>query len=214
MTVVVGVVLCSPPVVSSYSSTVILSNYGEAQIYYDMDNIRQTVIDSITEKTSVSLVKSQTSVDFTPDTCNTTCVGGQDCPSRPGAGCGIGILQPFVYLQNATEVGDCGGGISWLYTISHEGEQNSTSIIFCMNENTPISVVVEQNNEPYYVALFFDFVAGVPDPSVFEIPDYCPCISNTSSLIANEVKRNEEIIPRDVEDNKFLSFFNFFHKLA
>eukprot|EP01110_Echinostelium_bisporum_P006610 TRINITY_DN26316_c0_g1_i1.p1 TRINITY_DN26316_c0_g1~~TRINITY_DN26316_c0_g1_i1.p1 ORF type:complete len:218 (+),score=3.00 TRINITY_DN26316_c0_g1_i1:115-768(+) len=178
--------LKTPPIISSsFTTSVGLTKHGaysfNETVYSDGENQRarfdeysgnhQVVI-------GISISPSNTAVQFSDKgDCSTTCYQGRICPGHSKCNIPWPVVQWFVPLSNASYIGDCSGGSLW------SGNWDSQSQVeYCISDSAePLAMNLYSEGNLYLSVEFNLWDEGVPDPSIYIIPNYCPCMESSES---------------------------------
>jgi len=184
MALVAVVVSQSPPSIGSYTVDAFMNATGSnIPITMYADNTHQLYRNQVFTGVIMTNILQEYDIEYDtniPNVCNTTCFKTSVC-GNPSIPCGVESWDLFGAhspLPLTKKVGLCSGGNMWNVTYGSIVES------YCISaSNIPISLIVCNEGVGCSEFVFKNFVAGIPDSSLFVPPAYCPCINSTSAII-------------------------------
>eukprot|EP01130_Rhizamoeba_saxonica_P010118 TRINITY_DN4146_c0_g2_i1.p1 TRINITY_DN4146_c0_g2~~TRINITY_DN4146_c0_g2_i1.p1 ORF type:complete len:222 (-),score=43.79 TRINITY_DN4146_c0_g2_i1:58-723(-) len=180
------VCVCSPPEISpSFSSSFKFetddgSDPYRGEIFFDFDNVRSLEIIHFPTGDEYDLAdcgNNGSEAYYLPDDvdgeyCHVFCAGGKWCDD--GSSCNCGLISLWSTLANSTLNGTCGeNGISYVNEI--DGVYGSdVSVEYCIRGDIPL-YIIEESPFGCFRMDFSNFLPGIPDKKVFDLPSYCKC---------------------------------------
>jgi len=211
----ISIVACGPPIVyPQYSATITYTIAGEqpstfvASVVQDLTQNATHIINETSpyKLNNLFLLKDNTGFRYIPSEglCNVECWQGYcNCWNSSGCRCFINptFLQPLTFLPNASPANKTCALDGSLWELLFE--ENIYAYYCISKEDVPVFVEYVSADDPLLLIEYKNFVPKIEDPSIFDIPPFCPCFSGKQDGFSPHSRNFAEFVKDELNTNHF-----------